>query len=359
MGHVIRILGAILAGCVAAYGADITKGYTFSNGEKNITHTKLNNLVDAASINTSFFTDKTASTTPSSSDLLLIYSSGSAAFRKVTLDNLLYSNEGIITSQTRLTSPALGDDLWIYDLSDLSTKKINIGDLIVSNYLSIATHITNATPQVDATFLSLTGTTLAQVHRTNLFYDVFRYGNFTNLAAKVINTNDTMLIWDTLGGTNRQVPMTNLNNYVAATDTNSNPARVRWTTNTVIGGTVYGTNANLSLSGGLSISGTTLSQFGPQAYALFKYAGSSTNITSLRSNNVAWISRDSAGTYRVAFSSALADTNYICNATTDFYTASSTRIADIKTRSTSIVTVYVESPGGTASDPDLVNLIIW
>lgn len=100
------IVWPVLAACaVQAWAGDINKGYTFSPGEQNVTHTKLNNLVDAAVINPSFFTGKAATTVPGNNDLLLIYSLGPAAFRKTTLTSAFLGNTNLIYSQVETAAP--------------------------------------------------------------------------------------------------------------------------------------------------------------------------------------------------------------------------------------------------------------
>ena len=68
------ILTLLAMAAVVARAGDINKGYTFTDGERNVTHTKLNNLVDGASINTTFFTGKSAVTNANSADIFLLYS---------------------------------------------------------------------------------------------------------------------------------------------------------------------------------------------------------------------------------------------------------------------------------------------
>lgn len=84
----------ISAGCAwPAKAADITPGYTFSNGEQNVTAVKLNNAT-AGTINSSFVTGKSAKTALADADLFIIYDPSAAAFRKVTLSSLLNSAVG-------------------------------------------------------------------------------------------------------------------------------------------------------------------------------------------------------------------------------------------------------------------------
>lgn len=120
----LGLMGLMLA---TAQGSDLTKGYTFSSGEQNVTHTKLNNLVDLASINTSFLHGQSAlnPATLSSLDEFLVYSAGSAAYRKVTIGGLFLSNTNLITGQTEDTAPAPNDFMLTYDASAGTLKQVS------------------------------------------------------------------------------------------------------------------------------------------------------------------------------------------------------------------------------------------
>src|SRR5436853_3922290 len=114
---------------LTAQSSDINKGYAFTAGEQNVTHTKLNNLVDLATINTTFLTDKTASTAPLAADLFLMYSPSVTDWRKITYQNLLFGNTAFITDQTEDTAPALNDFALTYDVSAGTFKKVQLGSV--------------------------------------------------------------------------------------------------------------------------------------------------------------------------------------------------------------------------------------
>lgn len=96
----------MLTVALAAQAGDVNKGYTFTPGEKNVTHTKLNNLVDLASINPTFITDKAAATVPNNADLFVIYSQSAGDLRKATLLTMMVNNTNLISTQTEVAAPA-------------------------------------------------------------------------------------------------------------------------------------------------------------------------------------------------------------------------------------------------------------
>jgi len=109
--------------------ADINKGHTFTDGDTAYAG-DFNDFLDLATINTSFFTGKSATTTPAAADTLLTYNASAADFRKVTLGNLVLSNPSLITGQTEDTTPATNDFLLSYDTSASGLKKVQAGKLI-------------------------------------------------------------------------------------------------------------------------------------------------------------------------------------------------------------------------------------
>jgi hypothetical protein len=71
--------------------SDLSKGYTFSgtSPNNNITAEKLNALVDQATIQTGFYTDRSEANSGSDTDLLLIYNASSFTFKKIRKGNLI------------------------------------------------------------------------------------------------------------------------------------------------------------------------------------------------------------------------------------------------------------------------------
>ena len=206
---------AALAICIFAFlflqfcnAADITKGYAFSPGEQNVTHTKLNNLVDAAVINTAFFTDKSADTTPADADLVLIYSAADVGFRKITLGALIFGNAGLITDQTEKAAPVAADYLLIYDVAGTALKKATIGNMI-SNSIA-ATPAVSGVPSTTGSILIQHGGTNGTVTVANLARAIFTVP-FTNLPALSDPTNgDALLVFDRSANANRHINLESL-----------------------------------------------------------------------------------------------------------------------------------------------------
>jgi hypothetical protein len=146
----------ILLGINAANGADLTAGYTFTSGEQNITHTKLNSLLTGASINTTFFTDKSASTAPATSDTLLLYDG--SGFKKITLANLVLNNASLISSRSEDTAPATNDFFLSYDTSASGHKKVSLYTLqtMTSNAAVVATARNLIVTNSSATAITIT-----------------------------------------------------------------------------------------------------------------------------------------------------------------------------------------------------------
>lgn len=152
---------------------DITTGETFTSGETNIDHTKLNNIANLAVINATFVTGKSAvadNVDPATYLMLFVDPASSGTFYKGTLNKLfthtslinggaalttlagtevfhiydgankkitasnLYTaaaaSAALVASQTANTDPKLGDSVLLYDLSTTSNKKLTMGSLI-------------------------------------------------------------------------------------------------------------------------------------------------------------------------------------------------------------------------------------
>lgn len=154
------------AACFLAVGlltaADISGGYTFTSGEKNITHTKLNSL-GAGTINPTFITDKSAQTAVAA-DSFLYYANADAAFRKTTLATL-FANAPAINGLSTINS---GGNFSVN--TDKFTVNATTGDSTVAGSLTVSSNavisatkngaalsITNLSSGASATALTLYG----------------------------------------------------------------------------------------------------------------------------------------------------------------------------------------------------------
>lgn len=213
---------ALLIGA-PGFASDINKGYTFTVGEQNVTHTKLNNLVDGATINTSFFTDKSALTTLNSADTFLLYSPTLSGYRKTTLQTLLLGNTSLITGQTEDPTPADNDYVLTYDTSAAVFAKVSLLSLARPN-----TNLIYLLPTLESNLLQSAYVPVLQDGTNNkaplnLLLGGWQLYAFTNLAPINLQTNDDeLLIWDASAGTNKTISIAgwNTNPPIASTFTN-------------------------------------------------------------------------------------------------------------------------------------------
>jgi hypothetical protein len=216
----------------AATAADINKGYTFSAGEHNVTHTKLNNLVDLATINYTFVTDKSVAA-PASGDSFLFYSSSAGGLRRCTFDTLLLSNTNLISGQNELTTPATNDYVLVQTAAGLLDKS-TLNSLVFTNTALINNRTNWATPSWTSTYLlAYDSGNWSKLSRSNLFYGFEGFLSFTNLASRTTpSASDQVLLWTgstntttTLGGlvTNSTVPSAvSAGDYLWGYSTNTN-----------------------------------------------------------------------------------------------------------------------------------------
>lgn len=112
--------------------ADITPGYTFSSGETNVTHTKLNNAA-AGTINTTFHTGKSAvasNPTPASNELM-VYDTGSATFKKGSLATIVFDHTSLLSARTAKTAPVAADAVLIADsAAGNALKQMTVANLL-------------------------------------------------------------------------------------------------------------------------------------------------------------------------------------------------------------------------------------
>lgn len=150
----VFIIYGLMAWSLAA--GDLTPGYVFTSGEKNITHTKLNTLVDGAVLNPSAFTDRAATTTPAGSDSLLLYYGLAADLRRVTVSDLVWRTVSLVTNQVEYFSPLTNDYLLTYSQAGNDYRKIRAG-ILFSNWPTLfgnGTHVqTLAAATNDTRFL--------------------------------------------------------------------------------------------------------------------------------------------------------------------------------------------------------------
>jgi hypothetical protein len=257
---------------------DINKGYAFTPTDR-VTNTKLNNLVDLATIDPSFITGK-ASQTPVSGDKF-IFVNGST-FYYCTLSTMMLANTLLITAQTEDTTPATGDYLLTYDISAGAYKKTQLMSAIFTNAFLINGRTNWATPpRITTELLAFdTGTGgYFKLTRSNLFYQFFEFNTWTNQGLYLTPSNqDSIAVFSAALGTNVQTTVVALNTNKLIVTTNSpagfiygesNGIPIKMTFNS-LSNTVY---ANMVSSGFTSTNQT----FVTTNFPLSNYSGAATN----------------------------------------------------------------------------------
>lgn len=208
----VLIVALLLQTVIAA---DITGGHIFVPNETDIDHTDMNAIVGDAVINTDFFTAKSAAA-PVAADVFLYYSVANSAFRKATLNQVLLQNTALITSQSEDGTPANSDFVLTYDTSAGSLKKVALQNLTAAGSTNLFVNFPVINPPLLSALVGLsqgssnaavTLSNLVSFFRTNIGYVM----PFTNLAAHTAPTNgDAFLVFDSVGGSNKQVTLGSL-----------------------------------------------------------------------------------------------------------------------------------------------------
>lgn len=132
---------------------DITPGMTFVDGQR-LTAAQLGLLVSGASINTSFYTGKTAQTNLNPTDIILVYSAASGTFHKLTGSQALFQNPALIYTQP-LYSSVQNTNYYVlgYDSTNGVLFQVNITNVlagaspfIIASQLNFSNTITAYTP---------------------------------------------------------------------------------------------------------------------------------------------------------------------------------------------------------------------
>ena len=148
----LAVILTAMSMCLAASGADMAKGYTFIPND-TVTHTKLNNLVDAGTISTGFYTSKEATTTGDDADVLLLYRGSAGGFRQITLANLFLQATNQVTDKAELLDPQAADEWVILDDTDNVLKRVSLGNAVYYSTNLIAARTNWTAPNPTTTFL--------------------------------------------------------------------------------------------------------------------------------------------------------------------------------------------------------------
>jgi hypothetical protein len=251
----VVFLCAVLVQPWGIWAADITPGYSFTSGEANVTHTKLNNSA-SGTINTSFYSGKgSAGSDPNTAFELLLRDTSLDVFKRTTLAAAFFDHTALLNSRTALTVPALDDLLPISDTSAGSAYK----KITLTNFLFGSTE-TDA-PSNSTRFPVLHGGALASLTLSNLL------GGLTDHASP---TNDDRL--PVITGNHRAIKTVTLANLVgsAIRATNASAAdefvvhdgtfvRSLALSNTVAG--LQGTNSTLATNDALGVLSHNTAQY--------------------------------------------------------------------------------------------------
>lgn len=187
--------------------SDITTGYAFSSGEKNVTHTKLNNALNNAVINPTFFTGKSNSAAPGTGYVVALYDPSGAAWYKATLDNLIFEHAELIQNRTALTTLQGVDAVLVDDDSDTGDphKRVTIANFFKNADADLISEQTVlATPETTDTVLlfDVDADALKEVTRANLFYQWWTILNLDDSSitalsgANAVQEADTLILAD-------------------------------------------------------------------------------------------------------------------------------------------------------------------
>ena len=112
---------------------DITAGKVFVSGETNIDDADMNAIVGGAVINPTFHTGKSsAGTSPAASTTeVMVYDTVSGAFKKGTLNQLVFDHSALLAGRSAKTTPVSGDVLLLADSeSSNALRQITLKNLL-------------------------------------------------------------------------------------------------------------------------------------------------------------------------------------------------------------------------------------
>lgn len=214
-----KLLALLLVLPLLAFGSDITRNVTFSDGSR-LSASGLHGLLDTATISPTFYTRHDTATSLDGSDYFLVSSSPYTDFRKITASAALYANTALITSPAEDYAPQSADYVLTYDASGAALAKVRLANLLSTNLYSGQPAVTNFS-LLTAGIPIFQSDTNGMISPSNLFARFPYLAPFTNVGTSTsVNTNDTLLIWDNLGGTNKQVTLKNAGIGSSFTTTN-------------------------------------------------------------------------------------------------------------------------------------------
>jgi len=332
----------------------VAPGYTFTPGQ-SISHVELN-AAAAGSINTSFFTGKSAVTAPDTAGLVLLWDATSTDFRKATLLNAFFNHDFLINGRTAENFPTNGDFVLFYDNSAGGYRKTTLDQLVFTNVSLIDNRLETTNPAVATTyFVTSSNGVYYKISAANLL--AMAPSNnlvLSNLTLKAGLTNNDLFFVASTNGTNYSVTYSGLitNNAVLAV------ASVAGADQLVVYNVASNTPYKLPLTNlANAVSNWVSTNVFPKAWA--KIDGQTTGSNApVRGYNVAGIERLGTGHYRAWFTSNLLTTNYVVEATAYDNTASSVSLI-VTNQTVSNVTLRSATAAGAAADRNFLNLLLF
>lgn len=181
----------LLLSVVLAHALDITPGITFTDGQR-ITAAQLGQLVNQATIQPGFYTGKTINTVLSATDTILVYSSASGTYRRITGQNFLLNNTNWIVNLPEKTMVISNDYFLIYDSTGTVLSKASLADI------SSAPGFTS--------YLATNWQGILYLGTTNATYPT----NIVSLKTNLVTGQDRLWLYDSVLATNVAVTFSNL-----------------------------------------------------------------------------------------------------------------------------------------------------
>jgi hypothetical protein len=218
------------ASCLAvSEAADITPGYTFTPGERNITDVKLN-AASAGTVATTFYTTKSADTAVNA-DTLLFYSASGSAFKKTTVQTLFNNVPQLLSLGTVASTGDFSVNTSKFTVSATTGNTAVSGNLTVASNLTVTGTSVFGGPMTVGTLTVTNGSTLAGgaaasgswawlsgAITLNSGVPLTVAGQQTNTADMVLGTTNTntVTINATLAGTLQGTPTVSLTTKASA-----------------------------------------------------------------------------------------------------------------------------------------------
>lgn len=215
--------------------SDISTGYSFTPGEINITDAKLNQAVNSATINTSFYTGKGATglSPAKATTKLLVYDTAAAVYKQDTLANIIFDSAEFVVNRAVKASPTGAEQTLVNDggtlkqvtitssigyntahTAPIGADKIPIYDTTASaiKYITCSTLINGAVAKAapalgdSVAIYDLAGTAYKKTSVQNIFDTT--YNALTTKAT--LKDNDLVQLYDVTGAAAKKSPITAL-----------------------------------------------------------------------------------------------------------------------------------------------------